>query len=283
VSGLETTATLHTQEPSRSNLRSPATIVPAAEGDARIGMSLVIPAYNEEARLPDTIARTIEYLSGLGGSWEILICDDGSDDGTPAIAERAAEQCERLRHLRLPHAGKAVAVRTGVLSARGEAIVFTDADLATPIEYVRDARDLLEEGWDLVIGSREGNGARRIGEPRHRHYMGRLYNYFVQALLLPGIRDTQCGFKAFRYDVARDLFTRTALYHGTDLRVRGPLVTGFDVELLYLARRRGYRIFELPVVWRHVSGSKVRPGVDSMLMLRDVLRVRWNGLRGRYD
>jgi dolichyl-phosphate beta-glucosyltransferase len=161
--------------------------------------------------------------------------------------------------------------------------VFTDADLATPIEYVQDARDLLEEGWDLVIGSREGNGARRIGEPRHRHYMGRLYNYFVQALLLPGIRDTQCGFKAFRYDVARDLFTRTALYHGTDLRVRGPLVTGFDVELLYLARRRGYRIFELPVVWRHVSGSKVRPGVDSMLMLRDVLRVRWNGLRGRYD
>lgn len=246
-------------------------------------LSLVIPAYNEQERLPGTIAESRAFLDTLPLSWELLVADDGSDDQTGDVAAAAAECDTRVRHLRLPHGGKALAVRAGVLAAAGDTIVFTDADLATPIEYVSEAHALLNSGWDVVIGSREGIGSQRLGEPVHRHWMGRLYNYVVQAVLLPGLKDTQCGFKGFRRSVARELFATSVLYPENGRVVRGPLVTGFDVEILYLARKRGYRIFELPVVWRHVAGSKVRPGVDGLLMLKDVFKVRINDLRGRYN
>jgi dolichyl-phosphate beta-glucosyltransferase len=245
-------------------------------------LSLIIPAYNEESRLPATIRETTMFLDALELEWELLIADDGSSDGTPDIASGAASQHPRIRHLRLPHGGKAQAVRAGVRAANGGQIIFTDADLATPIHYVSDAFELLNAGWDVVIGSREGIGAERQGEPIHRHWMGRLYNYVVQGVLLPGVRDTQCGFKGFRRPVAIDLFTSSVLYPDGGREVKGPLVTGFDVELLFIARKRGYSLCELPVVWKHVSGSKVRPGIDGLLMLKDVLQVRWNDLRGRY-
>jgi dolichyl-phosphate beta-glucosyltransferase len=246
-------------------------------------LSIVIPAYNEEARLPATLRQAVGYLSQTGCRWELIVCDDGSRDRTAEVAREVSREHDGVRLLQLPHGGKAMAVRAGVLEATGSTIIFMDADLATPVEYASDALELLASGWDIVIGSREGVGARRLGEPRHRHWMGRLYNYAVQLVLLPGIKDTQCGFKAFRRGIARDLFQCVLLYTDGSHGVRGPLVTGFDVELLYLARKRNYRVYELPVVWRHVAGSKVRPGVDSMLMLRDVFHVRWNDMRGRYD
>ncbi|HEX3722315.1 MAG TPA: dolichyl-phosphate beta-glucosyltransferase [Nitrolancea sp.] len=249
--------------------------------DQEISLTIVIPCYNEEARLPRTLETVLEYLDQRDYCWELLIADDGSEDATPKIASGAATR-ENVRHLRLPHRGKAAAVRAGVEAARGSAVVFTDADLSTPIEYVDAARQLLLSKWDLVIGSREGKGARRVNEPFYRHFMGRLFNYLVQALLVRGVRDTQCGFKAFRADVARDLFSRSQLYRDDDTVVRGPLVTGFDVELLFLAQKRGYRLYELPVTWHHVDGSKVRPGLDSLLMIRDITRVRLNIARGRY-
>jgi dolichyl-phosphate beta-glucosyltransferase len=251
-------------------------------GTLWMNLSIIIPAYNEEERLPGTVSETCQFLDTLHLEWELIIADDGSTDGTAEVAATAAEQRPNVRHLRLPHGGKALAVRAGVLSAQGEHIIFTDADLATPIGYVSEAFRLLQTKWDVVIGSREGVGAERQGEPIHRHWMGRLYNYVVQAVLLPGIMDTQCGFKGFRRDVARDLFTTSALYPEGRREVKGPLVTGFDVELLFLARKRGYSICELPVVWKHVSGSKVRPGIDGLLMLKDVFHVRLNDLRGRY-
>jgi dolichyl-phosphate beta-glucosyltransferase len=246
-------------------------------------LSIIIPAYNEEVRLPGTIDETCEFLETLSIEWELLIADDGSTDETAAVAAAATEQCPNVRHLRLPHGGKALAVRAGVKAANGRQIIFTDADLATPIRYVSEAYRVLERECDVVIGSREGLGAERQGEPVHRHWMGRLYNYVVQAVLLPGIKDTQCGFKGFRSHVAQDIFTSSALYPDGGREVKGPLVTGFDVELLFLARKRGYSICELPVVWKHVSGSKVRPGIDGLLMLKDVFQVRWNDLRGRYS
>lgn len=245
-------------------------------------LSIIIPAYNEERRLPATINEACLYLDTLGIDWELLIADDGSSDGTGEVAAKAAEARENVRHLRLRHGGKALAVRAGVTAAAGNIIIFTDADLATPISYVGEAYRLLGGEWDVVIGSREGIGAERQGEPIHRHWMGRLYNYVVQAVLLPGVKDTQCGFKGFRRDVAVDLFTSSALYPDGGREVRGPLVTGFDVELLFLARKRGYSLCEMPVVWKHVSGSKVRPGIDGLLMLKDVFQVRLNDLRGRY-
>lgn len=249
--------------------------------DPEISLTIVIPCYNEEARLPRTLETVLEYLGQRDYRWELLIADDGSEDATPEIAMRATTH-ENVRHLRLPHQGKAAAVRAGVEASRGNAVVFTDADLSTPIEYVDTAHHLLQADWDLVIGSREGKGARRVNEPFYRHFMGRLFNYLVQALLVRGVRDTQCGFKAFRADVARDLFSRCQLYRDSETVVHGPLVTGFDVELLYLARKSGYRLFELPVTWHHVDGSKVRPGLDSLLMIHDIARVRLNNARGRY-
>ncbi len=253
-----------------------------ARGATRPALSVVIPAYNEAARLPSTLRAVLDFLVRRGEPWEVIVADDGSDDGTAAVVEALAGGCA-VRCLRLPHRGKAAAVRAGVAAAQGEIVVFTDADLSTPIEYVDDAARLLRGGWDVVIGSREGEGARRIGEPVHRHLMGRVFNYAVQALLVPGISDTQCGFKAFRAAAARDIFAHAYLYSNGVGPIRGPLVTGFDVELLFLARKRGYRVYELPVTWRHVEGSKVRPGHDAVRMLRDVLQVRLNDLRGRYE
>lgn len=244
-------------------------------------VSLIIPCYNEAARLPGTLASAIAHFSHCDYRWELIIADDGSTDATPEIAAGASAQTG-VRHLRLPHRGKASAVRAGVKAATGHIIVFTDADLSTPIAYVDQVRRLLLTDYDLVIGTREGEGARRVDEPFYRHLMGRLFNYLVQGLLMRGVRDTQCGFKGFRAEVARDLFERSCLYRG-DGEVRGPLVTGFDVELLYLARKFGYRLYQLPVTWHHIEGSKVRPGLDSLLMIRDIVHVRINDVRGRYE
>lgn len=248
-----------------------------------VEISLVIPAYNEEHRLPRTLATVHGYLVQQPWSWEVIVVDDGSEDRTPEVIRAWHERDQRIRALPLPHRGKAAAVRSGILAAIGSFVFFTDADLSTPIEYLEPAVDLLRQGWDIVIGSREGANARRIGEPWHRHAMGRIYNRLVQWLLLPGIPDTQCGFKGFRRPVAHDLFRRTLLYRNGQGPIRGPRVTGFDVELLYLARHRGFRIAILPVTWRHVEGSKVRPAIDALLMMRDVLAVRLHAWRGDYD
>ncbi len=248
-----------------------------------IELTLIIPAYNEAARLPATLKIVLEFLRKSGVTWELLVADDGSVDDTPYIAAAAENADPNVRHLQLRHRGKAAAIREGVNVASGRFIIFTDADLSTPIEYVDQAYALLRGDSDIVIGTREARQSQRIGEPEYRHLMGRVYNAVVQLLVVPGINDTQCGFKGFRADVARDLFQSARLYRDGSAPVRGPLVTGFDIELLFLARKRGYRIHELPVVWRHVKGSNVRPVIDTFRMLRDALQVRLNDLCGRYS
>lgn len=251
------------------------------DGDL-LDLSLIIPAYNEARRLPATLQIATSFLNSSDFNWELIVADDGSTDETAAISAEWSSREPRVRHLRLPHRGKAATVRAGIESAEGRTIIFTDADLSTPIEYVAEAEQRLRSGWDVVVGTREGAGARRIGEPAYRHWMGRLYNYVVQVVAVPGMRDTQCGFKAFRAGAAREIFSRTQLYRDQET-VHGPLVTGFDVEVLFLARKLGLRICELPVTWRHVEGSKVRPGIDSLLMVRDAFQVRLNDLLGRYE
>lgn len=247
-----------------------------------VELTLIIPAYNEADRLPSTLKTVLEFLRNTGLTWELLLADDGSVDDTPYIAAAAENADPKVRHLQLRHRGKAAAIREGVIAATGRFIIFTDADLSTPIEYVDQAYELLRSDSDIVIGTREAPQSKRIGEPEYRHLMGRVYNAVVQLLVVPGINDTQCGFKGFRADVARDLFQSAQLYRDGSVPVRGPLVTGFDIELLFLARKRGYRIHELPVVWRHVKGSHVRPVIDTIRMFRDALQVRLNDLRGRY-
>ena len=245
-------------------------------------LSLVIPAYNEAARIASTVREAAAWLAAQPFASELIVVDDGSDDGTAGLAERALAGNPRGRVLRIRHGGKAAAVRAGMLAAANEQIAFSDADLATPLSYLSDLRSALAHGCDVAIGSREGKDARRLGEPLYRHLMGRVFNGLVRLLLVPGVHDTQCGFKLFRREVARDLLHRSRLYRDGNATITGPRVTAFDVELLAIARRRGYRICPVPVVWTYGAGSKVRPARDTWHNLRDVLGVWWHGKRGRY-
>ncbi len=245
-------------------------------------MSVVIPAYNEERRLPQTLTRVYDYLAQQNYPSEVLVVDDGSGDATAQVVEDFARSHARVRLIRNDHRGKGYTVRTGMLAARGHIVLFSDADLSTPIEDVEKLMPWFERGYDIVIGSREGMGAQRIQEPFYRHFMGRVFNLVVRMLTVRGIDDTQCGFKAFRDDVAQDIFRRMQLYGDRAQRVTNGMVTAFDVEALFIGRKSGYRIKEVPVQWRYGTETKVNPLKDSWRNFRDVLMVRWNDLRGRY-
>lgn len=252
-------------------------------------LSLVIPAFNEAERLPETLTLVTRFLSTRPYSWEVLVVDDGSLDDTARSVERfAKERTDALpsgsmvRLLRNPHRGKGYTVRTGALAARGQIVFLCDADLSMPIDELPKFLIKHDLGYDVVIGSREADGAQRFGEPAYRHVMGRVYNYVVRALTSLPFRDTQCGFKSFQRPVARDLFERLALYGADAPEITGPMVTGYDVELLYLARKLGYRTVEVPVHWYYATGSKVNPVKDTFRMLADILRIRMNDWRGRY-
>lgn len=234
-------------------------------------VSLVIPAYNEEARLGSTLEALVAFLEEVGWDWEAVVVDDGSRDRTAEVAQAYAARHPRLRLLRLAHGGKGWAVRHGMLAARGRFRVLCDADLAMPPRYLPDLVEPCRRGYAVAVGSREAPGARRVGEPAHRHWMGRAFNLLVRRLAVPGIRDTQCGYKCFTAEAALALFPLQ--------RVKG---FAFDVEILYLARKRGLPVVEVPIEWHHRPESKVRPLVHTLTMLGEVLSVRWNDLRGRY-
>ncbi|MDY7039676.1 MAG: dolichyl-phosphate beta-glucosyltransferase, partial [Chloroflexota bacterium] len=237
----------------------------------------------EEHRLPTTLEAIIAYLCAQDYSAELVIVDDGSSDGTVQVVEGFMDSYLHLRLIRNEHRGKAYTVRTGVLAAEGQYVIFTDADLAVPIEDTGQALAALMDGHDVVIGSREAAGAQRYDEPFHRHLMGRVFNFIVRLLVLPDLQDTQCGFKGLRRDVAQDLFQRLRLYGADAVKIKGGAVTGFDVELLFLAHKMGYSIKEVPVQWYYGSNAKVNPLRDSWRNFKDVLRVRLNDWRGAYN
>jgi dolichyl-phosphate beta-glucosyltransferase len=235
-------------------------------------LSLVIPAYNEQARLPYTLAQIEAYVCREGLDCEVIVVDNGSRDATSVVVQQAALRFSRLRLLRTDGRGKGRAVRSGVLSAEGAVVIFADADLSWQVQDLSRFVGLLDDRTPIVIGSREGTGALRVGEPIYRHLMGRVFNRIVQALAVPGVEDSQCGFKAFRAEAARAVFSRQ--------RIDG---FGFDVEVLYLARRLGFGIRVVPLHWEHKENSRVAPVRDTLLMLADVLSVRFNAWRGAYD
>lgn len=255
----------------------------ATDATACPHLSVVIPAYNEARRLPATLERVLHHLNGQDYDANVIVVDDGSTDGTADVARQYDHQHRRVDVIENPHQGKGATVRRGMLAAEGEIILFTDADLSAPIEEIDRLLPWFDEGYDVVIGSREGAGARRFNEPLYRHLMGRVFNFLVRLLTVEGIQDTQCGFKAFRRDVARDLFGRMRLYSDSGEAVEGAMVTAFDVEILFLAQRLGYQIREVPVEWHYSNETKVNPVKDSWRNLRDVLRVRWNAVRGVYN
>ena len=228
-------------------------------------LSLVIPAYNEVDRLPGTLERLRAHFDSGGEEYEVIVVDDGSIDATDASAERVARSWPQLRLIRLArNSGKGAAIRTGILDARGEHRAFSDADLSTPIEELGRLRAHLQGRCHVAIASRAADGARiEVHQDRRREIMGKTYNRLIRLLVLPGIRDTQCGFKVFTAEAAEACFT--------------PLRTqrfGFDVEVLVRARRHGWAIAEVPVRWRHVEASRVHPLRDSSRMLLDLLMIR---------
>jgi len=245
-------------------------------------LSIVIPAYNEERRLPRNLKKVLAYCDVQPFDYEVIVVDDGSVDGTASAVETIAGDHPHLRLIRNEHRGKGYTVRSGMLAARGQFVLFTDADLSTPIEETDRLLSWFDKGYDVVIGSREGIGARRYDEPGYRHLMGRIFNYVVRLLAVRGIQDTQCGFKAFRQEAAQQVFRRLQLYGEDTGLAQGSMVTAFDVEVLFLAQKLGYRIKEMPVEWRYSNESKVDPVRDSIRNFQDVVRVRWNDLRGRY-
>ena len=249
--------------------------------DAGVQLSLVIPAYNEESRLRSTLEKAIDFLAISHPLFELLMVDDGSSDSTVEIATEFSRHDPRIKVISIPHAGKAAAVRAGMNAATGQFVAFTDADLATPLSYLTDFVTIASNGADVVIGSREGMGSRRIGEPWYRHFMGRVFNRMVQMLVLPGIEDTQCGFKLFRQKSIRTILDRALLYQEIQAVV-GPRVTAFDVELLVIARSLGFTIVTEPVVWTYGTNSKVNPIRDTLHNAFDILRIKRNMLSKRY-
>jgi dolichyl-phosphate beta-glucosyltransferase len=239
------------------------------EGRGAVDLSMVIPAYNEARRLPPTLARLRDYLDAGADSYEVLVVDDGSDDDTVAVARELAREWPQLEVLTLPHnQGKGAAVREGMLRARGALRAFSDADLSTPIEELPRLRSHLGGACHVAIASRDAPGSDiQVHQPRWREFMGRSYNRILRLLVLPGIRDTQCGFKLFTSEAAEACFA--------------PLETfrfGFDAEVLVRAHRRGWEIAEVPVRWRHVEESRVGGIGDALRMLYDLVRLRFRQL-----
>ena len=229
-------------------------------------LSVVIPAYNEEARLPSTLRRVREYLDASGGEYEVIVVDDGSSDATAGVASAAAVDWPQLRVIALErNQGKGAAVRSGMLAARGHQRLFSDADLSTPIEELAALTAHLSPAAQVVIASRAVPGSViETHQPGRREMMGRTYNRLLRLLALPGLHDTQCGFKLFTADAAVACFT--------------PLRTmrfGFDAEVLLRARRLGFGVAEVAVRWGHREDSRVSPLRDSVLTLGELLALRF--------
>jgi len=248
-------------------------------------LSIVIPAYNEEGRLGRALSHIREYFlkrhMPLGVApeitleqLEILVVDDGSKDGTPRIAEEWAREmpCVRLVSNQ-ENRGKGYSVRHGMLEARGRLALFTDADLSSPIEEIEKLLAAISAGYDIAIGSRALDRTLiSIHQSRHRELAGIIFNGFVRVITGLPFHDTQCGFKIFRREPSRAIFEQQRIER-----------FGFDPEILFLAKRHGLRIAEVPVRWAHDPATKVHVLRDSVMMFCDLLVVRWNWLLGRYS
>jgi dolichyl-phosphate beta-glucosyltransferase len=234
-------------------------------------LSIIFPALNEEIRLPAALEQTTAFLNSQSYTSEIIVVDSGSSDHTLEIANRFASQHANLKVVHENQRGKGRAVRAGMLVASGEYRMFCDVDLSMPIGEVNRFIPPALSGVDVSIASREAPGAVRYGEPAYRHFIGRGFNFLVRLFALPGLADSQCGFKCFRGSVADELFPLMTITGWT-----------FDVEVLFIARRRGYRIAEVPIPWYYNAHGKIRVVRDSVQMFLDLWAIRRNAARGLY-
>jgi glycosyltransferase involved in cell wall biosynthesis len=235
-------------------------------------LSLIIPAYNEERRLPESLDKVIRFLEDQPFDSRVWVVDNASTDATPKIIAEYADRSPLIRKIYEPQPGKGAAVRRGMLASRGQFRFMADADLSMPIQEITRFLPPQLEHIDIAIASREAEGAVRYGEPAYRHWGGRLMNLFIRALALPGLHDTQCGFKCFTAQAAEDLF-RCQTLDGWS----------FDIEILSIARLRGYRIEEIPIPWYFNAETKVNAVHDALKMLRDIASIRRNQHLGVYE
>jgi dolichyl-phosphate beta-glucosyltransferase len=238
---------------------------------ARPFLSIVIPAHNEEHRLPPALEKIDEFLKTQAFDAEVIVVENGSADRTLAVAREYEEKFPYVRAISVDTRGKGLAVKAGMLAARGEFRFICDTDLSMPIGDIVKFLPPQTTGYDLMIATREGPGATRIGEPAYRHLMGRVNNLLIKLLAVRQFEDTQCGFKMFTREAADDLF-EVQLMTGI----------GFDVELIYIALKRGYKIQEIPITWYFDSDSRMRLVQDSLRMLQEIWQIRRNWRKGLY-
>lgn len=250
-------------------------------------LSIVIPAYNEEKRLLGSLEIIRQFIKTAPYPLEIIIIDDGSTDSTNTRINNFIKTNKPLPLLciRIPHNGKAAAIIRGVKEARGRLILFSDIDFSVPLTALPIFIDYREKyDYDIVIASREGENSRRIGEPILRHVMGRVFNSLIRVLLALPFNDTQCGFKLFKAEAAKDLFAHLQVYKPNRKGVEKHAYTGaFDAELIVCALQRGYSVRELPSEWYYSPTKNVNAVRDSYKMSRDVVRIWWNVRRGTYS
>jgi dolichyl-phosphate beta-glucosyltransferase len=236
--------------------------------------SIVIPAYNESARLGGTLETVLAYVHMRGWNAEVIVVNDGSRDNTDEIARQFAEKDPIVRVVNNPgNRGKGYSVRNGILHSRGRIVIFSDADLSSPIEEAAKLMDALESGADIAIGSRWLRAETQTQrQPLHRQIMGRVFNLMLRSTLGLKFKDTQCGFKAFKQRAAQTIFPLQKIERW-----------GFDPEILFLARKFGFGVQEVPVLWGHSGGTRIHPLIDGSRMFMEMLHIRWNDLTGKYD
>lgn len=246
----------------------------------QIKVSIVIPAYKEVKNIKQGVLNEVyEYLSNQKYSWEVLIVDDGSPDKTADLIQSFVQKHSGFKLMKEPHRGKGGTVIAGMLAAKGEIVLFTDMDQATPIDQLAKIIPKFAEGYDIVIGIRSG----REGAPISRKVMAYGFMLLRTLILRLPYKDTQCGFKAFSSDASNKIFGKLHTYY-ENLHVQGAAVTaGFDLELLYIARKFGYRVAQVPVIWHHKDSNRVNAIRDSLQGFKDLLRIRINAILNKYQ
>jgi dolichyl-phosphate beta-glucosyltransferase len=233
-------------------------------------LSVIIPAHNEESRLPDSLRQLGKFLEEQSYTSEVVVVENGSQDRTYQVGLELTEHMPNLRIMHLDEAGKGLAVRIGLMASQGDYRMIADADFSMPVEEINLFLPPKQD-TDICIASRELEGSVRYNEPGLRHFIGRVFNYSIRALVLPDLQDTQCGFKCFKAEVVEDIFHQQTIDGWA-----------FDVEVLKIASLHGWEIKEIPVHWTYFPGSKVNVALDSMRMFRDLLVIRSRAKRGEY-
>lgn len=242
-------------------------------------LSVIIPAYNEEETIKNgSLQEVWSFLNKQKYNWEVIIVDDASTDKTLALARTFAAKHNHISVLAEPHRGKGGTVIAGMLKSEGDIILFADMDQATPIDQIEKFIPKFNQGYDIAIGSRAG----REGAPLMRRAMASGFAFLRNMILRLPYRDTQCGFKAFKNGVARKIFSRMKVVNEKTVASGAAVTAGFDLEILYLARKLGFKVAEVPVSWEHKKTERINPVKDSYEGLRDLLKVRFNALMGKY-